>query len=239
MKPNGGRGKVRKKNRLIHGVGVNDADYVTQINETYIDENGKSKARVMWRCPYYSRWTLMLARCYNKNELVKGPSYEDKYVCDEWLTFSNFRSWMVQQKWKKEMHLDKDILVPANKVYSTETCCFVPEKVNALLVVSRNNLGEQPLGVTYNKKNRNYNAQVNSRDHINSSRHLGTFYTPLEAHHAWQIGKAAVIERTVNWWKTCEEFSDTYNDRAAEALLKRAANLRYNAENNIETKEFW
>ena len=56
MKSNGGRGKVRKSGKLIHGFGVNDADYVTQINESYINSEGESKVRVTWRCPYYSRW---------------------------------------------------------------------------------------------------------------------------------------------------------------------------------------
>jgi hypothetical protein len=239
MKPNGGRGKVRKKSRLIHGFGVNDADYVTQINESYIDENGKSKVRVVWRCPYYSRWSLMISRCYNKDELAKFPTYKDKEVCEEWKYFSNFKVWMESQTWKQGMHLDKDIIVPRNKIYSPSTCCFVPEKVNALLVVSRNNIGLQPLGVTYNKQNRNYNAQVSSRDLVETSRYLGTFSNPMDAHHAWQIGKAAVIERTVKWWKNSEEFSDTYNEKAADSLLARADELRYNSANKIETKEFW
>jgi hypothetical protein len=181
----------------------------------------------------------MLARCYSKIELEKFPTYENKIVCDEWKYFSSFKSWMETQTWKSGMHLDKDVIVPENKIYSPATCCFVPEKVNSLLVVSRNNLGEQPIGVTYNKRNRNYNAQVSSKDAVETSRHLGTFSTPMEAHHAWQKAKAFVIERTVHWWKTSEEFSDTYNEVAADSLLARASVLRYNADNNIETKEFW
>ena len=50
------------------------------------------------------------------------------------------------------MHLDKDILIKGNKIYSPQTCCFVPENLNSLITKNdsiRNNL---PIGVSWDKK---------------------------------------------------------------------------------------
>lgn len=43
----------------------------------------------------------------------------------------------MDENWKPHMegwHLDKDILLKGNKVYSPETCAFVPAKINSLLI---------------------------------------------------------------------------------------------------------
>ena len=60
-------------------------------------------------------------------------------------------------------HLDKDILVKGNKVYSPETCCFVPQEINSLLVTSVRSRGDQPIGVSYNKLTQKYEAYYNER----------------------------------------------------------------------------
>lgn len=100
-------------------VGINDADYpVTKRSD--IDD---------WKCPYYHKWHNMLTRCYCKAYQKKNPTYQDCTVCEEWLTFSNFRRWMEQQDWKGN-HLDKDLLVTGNKIYSPQTCTFLHPTVN-------------------------------------------------------------------------------------------------------------
>ena len=35
--------------------------------------------------------------------------------------------------------LDKDILLKGNKIYSPDTCCFVPQEINSIAVDSNNN----------------------------------------------------------------------------------------------------
>ena len=41
-------------------------------------------------------------------------------------------------------HLDKDLLVCNNKVYSPETCVFVPREINQFLTKSNNSRGKYP-----------------------------------------------------------------------------------------------
>ena len=78
---------LRKKNKKIAGVGINDADY--KISTT--DANGKTKL-----CPYYMVWSSMLRRCYSPASLIKDPTYKGCSVIEDWHTFSNFKSWMEQ-----------------------------------------------------------------------------------------------------------------------------------------------
>ena len=107
--------------KLVYGVGINDADY--QVNPT-IDGS-----RVM--CPAYSAWHSMIERCYSEKYHDKKPTYKECYVCDEWLYFLKFKSWMEKQDYKGK-ELDKDILIQGNKVYSPETRIFVDKTINVL-----------------------------------------------------------------------------------------------------------
>jgi len=76
--------EIRKKNKLVCGVGINDADYEVQPII-----NGK---RVM--CPFYAKWVGMLERCYSEKFQNKWPTYIGCYVILDWIYFSNFKYWM-------------------------------------------------------------------------------------------------------------------------------------------------
>jgi hypothetical protein len=57
--------------RKVCGIGINDADY--PIDKRYkCKVTGKNN--VLWVCPYYSKWSKMLYRCYNKNVWKSNPS---------------------------------------------------------------------------------------------------------------------------------------------------------------------
>ena len=119
--------------KRICGVGINDSP--TPIIKF---EREGVKRKVVWKCPFYSRWHNMIHRCYNKN-YPKGY-YGKVTVYSEWLIFSKFKSWMESQDWEGK-HLDKDILGDG-KEYSPEKCCFVPARINTLINESRKNNGE-------------------------------------------------------------------------------------------------
>ena len=125
------------KRRLSHGVATNDASYQTRKT---ID--GK-----VFFCPYYSRWKSMINRCYSKSGNKKNLSYKDCFVCNDWLLFSNFKSWMKKQDWKDKC-LDKDILIQGNKEYCPEMCLFVTEQVNKMLLDSKSRRGDLKVGVS-------------------------------------------------------------------------------------------
>lgn len=59
------------------------------------------------------------------------PTYEGCTVCDEWLYFSNFKKWF-DENYIEGFQLDKDIIIRGNKVYSPQTCCFVPKEINII-----------------------------------------------------------------------------------------------------------
>lgn len=218
--------------KLVYGVGVNDADYAVTTKVS-----GKEI-----RCAYYSTWTSMLSRGYYGKLKTRWPTYQDVSVCEEWHTFSTFKTWMEQQPWEG-MQLDKDVLIPRNKVYRPEACVFVPGRVNNLLTSSGAIRGEYPVGVCYlkrgadmvNEYKKPYRARV--KNGAGKHKYLGCFLTPEEAHKAWQLAKADVIEETVEWWHTDEAVKHSFHAGAAEALIARAARLREDAMNGVETTE--
>lgn len=96
----------------------------------------------------YSHWHGMISRCYGTIELEKRPTYTDCSVCEEWLDFPNFIDWFYQHH-KEGWHLDKDILVKGNKVYSPDTCCFVPSEINGLFAKCNAIRGKYPIGIQF------------------------------------------------------------------------------------------
>lgn len=167
------------KRKLVCGVGVNDADYIT---------NAKIKGKVI-TCQFYRKWARMLERCYS----IKNPTYISCTVCQDWLLFSNFKKWMVEQEWK-DLELDKDIKIKDNNIYSPETCLFVPKALNLLLNDSVNSRGQHPQGVYWNKRDKKFKAQIT----INGKQiHLGYFNTSQEASIAYQVARKSKIEKII------------------------------------------
>ena len=94
------------------------------IGNTKTRENGNPKKS-------YKTWVDMLHRCYDK--LYK--TYTDCSVCSEWLCYANFEKWFNENYYEipnEKMCLDKDILIKGNRIYSPNTCIFVPNNINIL-----------------------------------------------------------------------------------------------------------
>jgi hypothetical protein len=169
-----------KKPRKVFGVGINDANYTVRP----IGPDGKRA-----QCPYHRVWEKMLERAYSPAYHARNPTYIGVTVCEKWHSFMAFRAWMERQAWQGK-HLDKDIIVPGNKVYSPDTCVFVPPAINTLLIDSAASRGEWPIGVCWNKLSKKFLARVSiaGRD-----KHLGYFTCPHEAHMAWRKAKVRLI----------------------------------------------
>lgn len=173
---------MTKKSNLVHGIGVNDANYNVT---TYAFVGGRYKK--LWQCPIYSVWVSMLRRCYSRSALIKNPTYKDCFVAAEWLHFMKFRSWMIAQDWDGK-HLDKDILVAGNNVYSSATCVFVSGQLNKFLTDGAAARGEWPTGVDWHKKNGKFQARC-CDPFSGKQQHIGQFASPEEAHEAWRAKK--------------------------------------------------
>ena len=174
--------ELRIRNRLVRGRGINDADYNVFEN---IVVDGKCKTRSL--CPFYRTWTSILERCYSDKFHQTNPTYKGCTVCDNWLIFSNFKQWMEKQDWKGK-HLDKDLLVEGNKVYSPNTCVFVDQTINSFVTDRKNDRGEYMLGVNWHKRTGKFVSQC-SNPFIGKQEHLGLFTDELEAHLAWKARK--------------------------------------------------
>jgi hypothetical protein len=159
----------------------------------------------------YVTWTTMLSRCYSEEYQEKYPTYKDVTVCDEWHNFQNFAQWFEESYNPETMegwHLDKDILVKGNKIYSPETCCFVPSEINHLFSKSNNKRGKYPIGVYKNKLL--FQSQI-SIGGVNKS--LNTSNTIEEAFNTYKIAKEGHIKTIAEIWK------DSINIRVYEAMI--------------------
>lgn len=204
---------MRKSSKLLYKVGINDADYVVNLWQTVASVNGKQKQILIWRCPFHTVWKDMIKRCYCHKYHANHPSYADCTVCEEWLTFSNFKAWMENQDWEGRQ-LDKDLLVRGNKVYSPLTCVFLPSQVNVFLIESRAKRGLWPLGVSLHTQNNNFIAHCSS-PFSKKKEHLGVFETPQLAHKAWLNRK----------YELAKQLASVQDDvLIANALLERYKN---------------
>lgn len=158
---------MKKSHNLIYGIGYNDV---------YKDRQSKA----------YKAWLSMLNRCYVSHQ--KYPTYIDCSVCDEWLTYSNFKRWFENPEngYREGYALDKDILVKGNKVYSPTTCCFVPPYINSLLSNGSHRNGRYSKGVLQCKSGR-FRAYYRRKS-------LGMFNTPEEAFYQYKRHREAYIK---------------------------------------------
>jgi hypothetical protein len=203
-----------KHKKLVCGVAVNDADYVTQKHETIEYVDGRQKQKAVWLCPFYRAWKAMIDRCYSAKWQERNPTYRDCTVSKEWLTFSNFKSWMEKQDFEGN-HLDKDLLVEGNKVYCPDTCVFIAPLVNTFIIDSGAARGEWMIGTCWHKQAEKFMAYCRN-PFTKKKEHLGYFKTEQEAHNAWAKRKLELAR---------ELASIQTDPRVAKALINRYSKL--------------
>lgn len=113
----------------------------------------------------------------------------------------------------EQIDLDKDILCKGNKVYSPETCIFVPHTINTLFLRCQKNRGHLPIGVCFDKSKKKYCAGLGI-NHKNIK--LGVYNTPEEAFAEYKRHKEALIVVT----------ADKYKGRIPEKLYKAMINWK-------------
>ena len=146
-------------------------------------------------------WRSIMGRCYNSNENSKNHSYKDCTVDERWHNFQVFARWYEDNYNPETMqgwHLDKDILVKGNKIYSPDTCAFVPAEINSLFINTSYGRSKTYLGVTYHKRINKYEASI--RKNKNGC-YLGVFNTPEEAFQVYKEAKEDYIKEVADKWK--------------------------------------
>lgn len=154
------------KKKKIFGVGINDCEF-----------SSNKKFAIVWRD--------MIQRCYDSNFISINPTYLGCSVCDEWLYLSNFKEWF-DKNYIEGYQLDKDILVKGNKVYSPETCCFVPREINYLFIKNTK------IRTNVRASRSKYRADIKIRKkYIN----IGSFDTKEEAEEAYAKTRINLIKQ--------------------------------------------
>ena len=186
------------KIRNIFGVGFNDRTRPS-------NKNGKQAKE-------YGAWINMLKRCYDENHLNKFPTYRGCHVSDEFKLYSKFYDWCQQQIGFDipNYQIDKDILIKGNKLYSPDSCVFIPSGLNQFLVNRINHRGESPIGVSFRKANGLYHARVS--DGNGHLKHIGYFKNSIDAFDAYKIEKEKIAK------ELADHYAGTIDERVISAL---------------------
>jgi hypothetical protein len=96
------------------------------------------------------------------------------------------------------MELDKDILIKGNKIYSPDTCIFVPHEINMLFIKRNAKRGKYPIGVSYDKQKKKFEASCSIN---NKQKRIGRFSTAEDAFNAYKIYKEGLIKQVATIYK--------------------------------------
>lgn len=187
-------------------------DYKTHLfNQKYGDKFLKSVEKILTLEGTYHH--NMLTRSTSKIYKTKFPTYKDVSVGDNFKDFQFFAEWCNKQVGfgTESFVLDKDIIYPKNKVYSENTCVFVPAGMNSFFTFVRSSDRGLPVGVTWCEsegKYKSYCSQLNGKNKT-----LGRFNNPEDAYIAYCVYKEKMAVKLANAYK------DTVDSRVTEALL--------------------
>ena len=183
----------------VYGIGVLGTKYQAKINGVMTKE--------------YDLWKSMLKRCYSDVYKKQRPTYEDCEVGDNFKSYEYFYEWCHKQIGfdVKGWHLDKDLLIKGNKVYSEDSCIFIPSEINLLLVKNTASRGEHLIGVYWHNKRKAFEARVSKNK--GKQEKLGSFKTEMEAFNAYKQAKEAFVKEQADKWK------DKIDPRAYNALM--------------------
>lgn len=184
---------------LVKGVGICDI---------YTKESGKDDKE-------YRLWCGILERCYCEKFHAKKPTYIGCTIHDDWKLYSNFKQDITDiPNFDKSITcgwaLDKDILQKGNKVYSKDTCCFVPTQINSLLISNKKVRGDLPIGVQKVERNNKFAACISRYD---KNITLSVHDCHIEAFLAYKQAKEEYIKEIAHKWK------DQIDPRVYQALM--------------------
>ena len=185
-----------KMKKIFH-VGHNDKQ-----RKTHDIINGKKVAR-----KEYQLWSSMLNRCYNPYMLNEKTAYIDCHVDEFFHSYTNFYDWCQDQVGFdfQHYHIDKDLLSNNGKIYSPETCLFLPRQINIAIKPHAEGV-DAP------------SAPKTKIFHITITRHgitksLGWFKTRKGSYAAYILAKKEYLKELASLYRNC------IDKRAYDALI--------------------
>lgn len=181
----------------VYGVGYMGTKYPAYIGKKRLKE--------------YQLWSGILQRCYCPKTQKIHPTYKECTVSDNFKSYEYFYEWcQVQVGFGNEgWEIDKDLLFKGNKIYSEDTCVFLPPIINTALTKSNSIRGSYPIGVS--KEGNRYKAEYNDEG---TSVYLGMFDTPEQAFQAYKEKKQRYLLKLAFKW------GERLDPRAERALYQ-------------------
>ena len=200
--------------KLVYGVGFNDRSRPVKVDGKKVKE--------------YVLWHNMLKRCFSEKEQIRYPTYKGCSVSENFLNYTFFYDWCQEQigfgkvdDKGRYWQLDKDLLLVGNKLYSENTCVFVPQEINLFFTDRGNDRGEYLVGVRFHKQAGKYVARcaVNGKQ-----QHLGLFNTQQEAFNAYKPFKEALCKELALKWR------DEIDSRLFNSMMNWSIKVYYEIE---------
>jgi hypothetical protein len=155
----------------------------------------------------YNLWQHMLTRCYSETYQRNRETYIGCTVSESFKNFQYFANWCQSQVGFgiEGWHLDKDVVTKGNKIYSEETCVFIPASLNMFLTDSARSRGSLPIGVSTKKCISRYGKVYNYitaqlRDGNGELIRLGHFKSPEAAFTAYKDAKESLAKELAIQW---------------------------------------
>lgn len=159
----------------------------------------------------YRLWSNMMTRCYYEKYHDRFNTYVECDVSKEWHNFQEFAEWCnFQTGFTKGFVLDKDFIGRERKLYSPETCIFVPSEINSLIVARKKRGKGLPQGVAWQNSSQKYIATC-SVDGKNKN--LGRYSSPEEAFSVYKVFKENLLREKAEFYK------DELDERAYFAIV--------------------
>lgn len=149
---------------------------------------------VLYRSKAYKLWSEMKFRCNNKKFQEKYPTYKGCELSSNFQDYQYFAEWCQSQIGYNfdSYELDKDLL--SGKLYSEDTCVFIPKSLNSFLASKPLGGKGNPKGV-YPRKTKAGIKYVVSISIDCKSEYLGYFECPLKAKEAYNTAKINEVRR--------------------------------------------
>ena len=148
----------------------------------------------------------MRSRC-SRSYKNRNETYEHCTVSEEFANFDRFKEWCNRQigfSCKDEngryYQLDKDVLIKGNKIYSADTCVFVPKSINMFLCKADKIRGKFPIGMYFHKKANKFSVSVYDPFKLRPN-YIGLFETQESAFSAYRERKHQYAVELANYYR--------------------------------------
>lgn len=158
-----------KKTCEVTGRGVsNDVEFYTSYKN-----NG-----VKITHPAYSTWLHIIKKCRTIN-----GKFNNCEIHKDWLSLKLF-SIDFKSMYRDGFCINKDLILCSNKIYSKDTCVFIPKSIHSWIYTKNKGGKCSLLGVTYDRGV--FIATIKCGE---KNKKIGRFKHPIDAHKAWQKHK--------------------------------------------------